>query len=169
VTLSAIDLSKLQAFAESLTSAITSPAVIGLVGTLGAGKTTLVQAIAKKWGIDSAEVTSPTFTLLQTHQVTASRSNVQRIHHLDAYRVADTDEWFELGVDEMMEQAGSVTIIEWADRVWESLPADTIRIELRLCEKEDCREIILSGGSKSFEGTSSVIEKIAHTFRASAS
>jgi tRNA threonylcarbamoyladenosine biosynthesis protein TsaE len=169
VTLSSIDLSKLQAFAESLTNSVTSPAVIGLVGTLGAGKTTLVQAMAKNWGIDSSEVTSPTFTLLQTHQVPDSRSNVRRIHHLDAYRVADTDEWFELGVDELMEQTGSVTIIEWADRVWESLPSDTIRIELRLSEQEDCREIILSGGSPSPEGTSRVIEKIVHTFRASAS
>jgi tRNA threonylcarbamoyladenosine biosynthesis protein TsaE len=166
VTLSSIDLSQLELFAGVLTQSIGSPTVIGLIGTLGAGKTTLVQAMARSWGIDAAEVTSPTFTLLQTHRVSQSSSNIERIHHLDAYRVADLDEWLELGVEELMEEPGSVTIIEWADRVWGTLPPDAIRIELSLSDQADCRDIHLSGGKK---GNPNVIDRIAHSFRASIS
>jgi tRNA threonylcarbamoyladenosine biosynthesis protein TsaE len=98
--------------------------VIGLVGTLGAGKTTLVQAIARAAGIDSADVTSPTFTLLQTHRGTRT------LHHLDAYRVADEDEFLELGVDELFEDESAWTLIEWADRVSSVLPQQTLWIEI---------------------------------------
>ena len=98
--------------------------VIGLVGTLGAGKTTLVQAIARAAGLDSAEVTSPTFTLLQTHHGKIV------LHHLDAYRLADEDEFLGLGVDELFEDSDAWTLIEWADRVEFVMPRDTLWIKI---------------------------------------
>lgn len=113
-----------------------APLVIGLVGTLGAGKTTLVQAIAEAAGIDVANVTSPTFTLLQTHQGTRFK-----LHHLDAYRLADENEFYDLGVDELFEEE-AWTIVEWADRVAELMPEETLWIEIELTEAADCREVV---------------------------
>lgn len=122
----AVDLPGLQRLADLMLQHLHTPLVIGLTGTLGAGKTSLTQAIAKAAGIDSSDVTSPTFTLLQTH------NGRIRIHHLDAYRVADEDEFLELGVQELFEDQQAWTVIEWADRVANVLPIDTLWITITI-------------------------------------
>jgi len=114
------------------------PVVIGLVGTLGAGKTTLVQAIARAAGIDPSDVTSPTFTLLRTHQGDI------RMHHLDAYRIADEDEFLELGVEELFDDQQAWTLIEWADRVDGVMPRNTVWIEISNCVDPNRRSIKFS-------------------------
>jgi tRNA threonylcarbamoyladenosine biosynthesis protein TsaE len=96
---------------------------IALLGTLGAGKTRLVQAIAAGLGVAREDVVSPTFVLCQRYDGT------QTIHHLDAYRLKDEDEFRELGAMELMDSAG-LTIIEWADRVAECLPDERIEIQI---------------------------------------
>jgi tRNA threonylcarbamoyladenosine biosynthesis protein TsaE len=96
---------------------------VALVGTLGAGKTRLVQAIAAACGIPADEVTSPTFVLCQPYQGTRT------LYHLDAYRLKDDDEFLELGPEEYFESDG-LTLIEWADRVENCLPTE--RIEIRI-------------------------------------
>jgi tRNA threonylcarbamoyladenosine biosynthesis protein TsaE len=97
--------------------------VIGLVGTLGSGKTRLVQAIAAAMGVDRREVTSPTFMLIQEY---AGRLP---LYHFDAYRLANANELLELGALELVDDCG-VCLIEWADRVLPVLPADYLRIEI---------------------------------------
>lgn len=119
-----LDLAGLDRLATAMWRCLPSHLVIGLVGTLGAGKTTLVQAIARAAGIDTADVTSPTFTLVQTHRGTRT------LHHLDAYRVADEDEFLELGVEELFEDKSAWALIEWADRVRHVLPQQTLWIEI---------------------------------------
>jgi len=112
-------------FGVALAAALPSRATIALCGTLGAGKTRLVQAVAIASGVDRDDVTSPTFVICQHYR----GSNV--IHHLDAYRVKDEDEWFELGVDELLEQQGW-TFVEWADRFEDCLPDDYLRIDIEV-------------------------------------
>jgi tRNA threonylcarbamoyladenosine biosynthesis protein TsaE len=100
--------------------------VIGLFGTLGAGKTRLVRAVARGMGVAASEVTSPTFVLL--HQYLQGRLP---IYHFDAYRLRDDDEFLELGPEEYFE-AGGITFIEWADRVLSCLPAERLEITLEV-------------------------------------
>jgi tRNA threonylcarbamoyladenosine biosynthesis protein TsaE len=100
--------------------------VIGLFGTLGSGKTRLVQAVACGLGVAAREVTSPTFVLL--HQYHQGRLP---IYHFDAYRLRDDDEFLELGSEEYFEAEG-VVFIEWADRVSKSLPAERLEIILEI-------------------------------------
>ncbi len=112
-----------------LAEALTPPAVVALVGPLGAGKTRLVQAVAAALGV-TEEVTSPTFVLCNEY-----RTGRVPIYHLDAYRLNDEDEFVELGVEEYF--AGTATagpglvFVEWGDRFPDCLPptAITIRIE----------------------------------------
>lgn len=108
----------------------------GLVGTLGAGKTRFCQEIAQAWAIDPAAVTSPTFTLLKSYEIANDRdqrgSVVRHLHHLDLYRVADEDELWELGLDELCELPGSWILVEWADRFAASMPADTIWVRIEI-------------------------------------
>ena len=134
-TVDSIDLSGIQRLAASMLRHLPRPLVIGLVGTLGAGKTSLVQAIARAAGIDSADVTSPTFTLLQSHH------GVLTLHHLDAYRVADEDEFLELGVEELFDDGQAWTLIEWADRVKDVMPTDTLWIEIIILDDASRRSV----------------------------
>lgn len=137
------DLTALQSFADALARVLPTSITIGLVGTLGAGKTTLTQSIARSLGVDAAEVTSPTFTLLQSHQATHASGTPIRLHHLDAYRIADEDEFYELGVDELIDEDNAWTIIEWADRVQPCMPEETLWIKLKLDSGTDTRTVTL--------------------------
>jgi tRNA threonylcarbamoyladenosine biosynthesis protein TsaE len=107
---------------------------VGIIGTLGAGKTTLTQCLAQAANIDPDAVTSPTFTLLQSHH------GAIKMHHMDAYRVHDEDEFLELGVEELFEE-DAWTIIEWADRVESVMPIDTLWIKIDLTDQKDRRRL----------------------------
>jgi tRNA threonylcarbamoyladenosine biosynthesis protein TsaE len=112
---------------QRLASLLPPEAVICLNGTLGAGKTRLVQAIASAIGIDRQNVVSPTFTICHEHP------GQPGINHLDLYRVRDEDELFELGFDEYI-ASPRWTFIEWADRFPHCLPAERLEIEIHLQE-----------------------------------
>jgi tRNA threonylcarbamoyladenosine biosynthesis protein TsaE len=90
--------------------------VIGLEGDLGAGKTQWVKGLLAGLGSDE-EATSPTFTLL--HEYRAGRLPV---YHFDFYRIQHRDELDALGLNDYLEGDG-VTVIEWAGKFGEMLPA----------------------------------------------
>ena len=108
---------------RALAACLPPGSVVALSGTLGAGKTRLVQAVAAASGVPRHEVVSPTFVLCQHY---AGRLP---IHHLDAYRVRDVGEWQEIGVDELWDSPGW-TFIEWADRVAAALPEEYLHVEM---------------------------------------
>lgn len=113
--------------------------VIALNGDLGAGKTTLTQGIAAGLGIN-ARVTSPTFTLVNEYD---AGTRGLRLIHMDTYRLGESldqahAEATNLGLDEIFATAslpdhasnGAVVVIEWAERVADLLPPDTLYITL---------------------------------------
>ena len=105
------------AFARRLAESLTPPALILLEGELGAGKTTFTKGLAAGFGVqDLSEVSSPTFTLVNRY-----RGDVV-IYHVDLYRV-DSGDLYDLGLEDIMAETDSVTIIEWADRLGD-LPLD---------------------------------------------
>jgi tRNA threonylcarbamoyladenosine biosynthesis protein TsaE len=112
-----------------------------LNGTLGAGKTRLVQAIAAASGVDRGEVVSPTFVLCQKYEGTRS------IYHLDAYRLKDDDEFRELGPEEFFESDG-LTIVEWADKVTDCLPEERIDIDIEVTGPTARRFTVRSAGQQ---------------------
>ena len=103
--LSADDLSR---FGESVGRALRAPATIGLSGELGAGKTTLVQAICRGIGA-RALATSPSYALV--HQYAAAAP----VYHVDCYRLRSPDEAADLGFDDMV-RAGAIILVEWPER-----------------------------------------------------
>ena len=134
-----LDLNGLHKLASRLVECLPGRMTIGLVGSLGAGNTTLVQAISSAIGVDRADVTSPTFTLLQSHH-----GGDQTLHHLDAYRVADEDEFLELGVEELFDQEQAWTLIEWADRVKDVMPRNSLWLQILIEPQPDTRSVKIS-------------------------
>ena len=125
----------------ALAEALPDGAVVALCGTLGAGKTRLVQAIAEASGVDRADVVSPTFVLIQQYH------GRRPIFHFDAYRLRDEDEFIELGPDEYFD-SGGVTLIEWADRVEGCLPVDRVQVSIEVTGSQSRRFEIESRGDR---------------------
>jgi tRNA threonylcarbamoyladenosine biosynthesis protein TsaE len=118
--------------------------VVALIGTLGAGKTRLVQAIAAALGNPRDEVTSPTFVLV--NEYLAGRLPV---YHFDTYRLRDDDEFVELGPEEYFAGQG-ITFVEWADRFERLLPKNYLKIEITPVGATE-REFIISAVGAEYE------------------
>lgn len=130
--------------ARLLAVALHAGDVVGLDGELGAGKTHFVQAVAARLGFDPAQVTSPTFTLIQEY------ATAPPICHLDAYRLHDSDEFLELGVDELL--GGEVVcLIEWASRVADVLPKDYLQLNFETLSETSRRISFVTSGPRSFQ------------------
>jgi tRNA threonylcarbamoyladenosine biosynthesis protein TsaE len=119
----------------ALSAALPNGAVVALLGTLGAGKTRLVQAIAAAEGVDPGAVVSPTFVLV--HEYRGRRP----IYHFDAYRLKDEDEFLALGAEEYFDREG-LTMVEWADRVAGSLPRDYLTVSIDILAETQRRVTI---------------------------
>jgi tRNA threonylcarbamoyladenosine biosynthesis protein TsaE len=96
--------------------------ILALQGTLAAGKTTITKGIARGLGIDE-NVTSPTFTLISEY-----RGRLP-LYHMDVYRLDSTEDFINLGVEELLYGDG-VCVIEWSEKVMAELPASSIIILL---------------------------------------
>lgn len=129
-----------QQFAEVLPSGC----VVALIGTLGAGKTRLVQAVAAGMGVPPDAVTSPTFVLVNEYL-----GGRVPIYHFDTYRLRDEDEFLELGVEEYFEGNG-ITFVEWADRFESCLPAERLNVQIEVLGEYE-REFVVSARSPSQE------------------
>ena len=105
--------------------------VIGLVGNLGAGKTTFVQFLARALGVKE-NVNSPTFNIIKIYKVKGQRLKVKCFVHIDAYRLNSPEELTALGVEEYFNDPHTVTVIEWADRARDILPKDTRVIQFEI-------------------------------------
>lgn len=125
------------AFGESIGRAAPGGAVIAFLGDLGAGKTTLSKGIAKGLGIDE-EVTSPTYTIISEYLGRLV------LYHIDAYRLTGESDFAEIGGHEMLENPGSICLVEWSERLPGIVNERTATIEIHV-EKDDSRRFSVSG------------------------
>ncbi len=104
--------------ANELGEQLSGGSVVYLVGELGAGKTTFVQALASFLGI-TRPVTSSTFVLMSSYAVT-SHPSIRKLVHVDLYRLTPEQVQGETLVRDILGEArttGCLTVVEWADRL----------------------------------------------------
>jgi tRNA threonylcarbamoyladenosine biosynthesis protein TsaE len=117
--------------ARALAMRLQAGDVLLLSGNLGAGKTAFVRGLAAGLGVDPAEVSSPTFTLVHEY-----RGGRLTLYHADLYRLerAATD---ELGLEEMG-VADGVLAVEWPDRLTHTWPR-AVRIDIAIVNEHTRR------------------------------
>ena len=129
-----VTLSDIPVFAQQLLRKLQAGDVVGLEGELGAGKTTLVQAVAAAMGV-SETVTSPTFTMMNIYQ---TEHAISRLVHIDLYRL-QTSHLALTGILEEMRANDTLTFIEWPENMGKNFPNDAIRIRMEVTGLEERR------------------------------
>ena len=129
---------ELVAWGEQFGRAARPPLVVGLTGDLGAGKTTLVRAICRGYGVQD-EVTSPTFALVHEYEAPLSP-----VFHLDLYRLERESELANVGWDDVL-SSGGLVLVEWPERAGALMPADAVPIELEHLAGDPGRRLLLAG------------------------
>jgi tRNA threonylcarbamoyladenosine biosynthesis protein TsaE len=94
--------------------------VFALHGPMGAGKTTLVQALCKALGVKEM-VHSPSFSLVNEYQLPSG----EPVYHLDLYRLKDEEEALSAGIEDCL-YSGSYCFVEWPEKAAELIPADAV-------------------------------------------
>ena len=115
-------------------------AVVAFTGDLGAGKTAFTRGLARGLGVTD-RVTSPTFTIVNEYL-----GGRLPLFHFDMYRLASSDELFDIGWEDYLARGG-VCAVEWSENVADALEPDAIRVDIRRGAGENDRIITVTGGS----------------------
>lgn len=111
--------------------------VVGMFGDLGSGKTTMIKGIARALGIDKREITSASFTIIAEYHAGCP------FYHTDLYRIEKDEDIDNTGIWDCIRD-DSITVIEWAEKLKETLPAKAIKVNINdTCN--DTREISIEG------------------------
>jgi tRNA threonylcarbamoyladenosine biosynthesis protein TsaE len=111
--------------------------IFAFYGTMGAGKTTIIKAICNILGAVDA-ISSPTFTLVNEYRT----SGGEALFHIDFYRIKKQEEVYDFGIEEYL-TGDSYCFMEWPELIEEILPAETVRVRIRVDEDEQ-RTLIIS-------------------------
>lgn len=133
-----LSLEELTDWGKKLGAASEPPLLITLMGDLGAGKTTLAQAICAGYGV-TEEVTSPTYALV--HKYSAPRSPV---YHVDLYRLSKESDLTNIGWDDIISEAALV-IVEWPERAGSRMPRNHLPIALEYSHTDADHRVLLAG------------------------
>lgn len=128
------DINETRKFAREFAVGLQAPVTIALHGDLGMGKSEIARTIIQTLCGQDTIVPSPTFTLVQTYIFDGGR-----ISHFDLYRVTDSVELVEIGLEHAMQN--DITLIEWPDIADNMLPKNTIHIYIS--EYESGRKIVI--------------------------
>jgi tRNA threonylcarbamoyladenosine biosynthesis protein TsaE len=135
------DLLKITLAAEEILHYAADRKVFTLTGDLGAGKTTLTQAVCKALGVRE-NVTSPTFSLVNEYSYLDKNGQEQLFRHLDLYRLKSLDEALDIGIEDYLED-GHYCFIEWPEIIEPILPNDVVKINITILNDSSRKILIL--------------------------
>ena len=122
---------------EALGKVLQPGTILAYEGDLGAGKTAFTRGLARGLGA-TEQVTSPTYTIVNEYL-----SGRMPLFHFDMYRLASSDDLWDIGWEDYLERGG-VCAVEWSENV-----ADAMEDAITVCIQklgEDSRKITITGG-----------------------
>ena len=125
-TISITSEAELPQVADAILAAAEGRSVVIFRGGMGAGKTTLIRAIAARLG-SADTVTSPTFAIVNQYKGADDRP----IYHFDFYRIDDLREAYDFGYEEYF-YSGVLCLVEWPEKIEPLLPADVVTVRIRV-------------------------------------
>lgn len=129
--------------------------VLGLVGDLGVGKTTFVAGLGRALGA-KGRMLSPTFLIMRKHAIASSRTSpsfaeatagkrndgqYNFLYHIDAYRLNNFREILDLGWEKIVADKQNIVVVEWADKIKDLMPKNTLWINFEHGENEKTRSL----------------------------
>ena len=132
-------------FAEAVASLSDVGDIICLFGDLGAGKTGFCRCFIRSLTSPKQEVPSPTYTLVQSYQITRQPNPIE-IWHYDLYRTSAEDEVVELGIEDSF--SDGIVLIEWPEKAIKLLPDKRLEIHFEFSKGFEERIITLRGPEK---------------------
>lgn len=132
-------LEQLPAAAEKFVETMGDETVYAFYGDMGAGKTTFINALCRRLGVEDDVTNSPSFAIINEYR---SDTTAELIYHFDLYRLEDIDEALEIGVEDYFD-SGALCFLEWPERIADILPDDTVRVDIKVND-DDSRDIIIN-------------------------
>ena len=126
-----------EALGKRIGSMLSGSETIALFGGLGMGKTAFVRGLAEGLGLDSREVSSPTFAIVHEHE------GEKMLYHFDMYRVENWDDLYSTGFFDYLDSG--VVVTEWSENIEEALPQDRITIQISAPNHDDTRIFRING------------------------
>ena len=111
---------------QDLAQQLVPGSVVALDGDLGAGKTQFTRGICRGLGLDTDDVCSPTFTIVNEYVYPQDKTP---LFHFDTYRLEGEDDFIAAGLDEYFYRGG-VCVIEWSSIIEGLLPKNTIKVTI---------------------------------------
>lgn len=109
--------------AKQLMNAINGRTVVTFSGEMGAGKTTLIQALCRNMGV-TGTMGSPTFSIINEYECRG-----KPVYHIDLYRCKDEEEAIRAGVEDCL-FSGCLCLVEWPSKAPGLFPEETIRVSI---------------------------------------
>lgn len=97
-------------------------------GEMGAGKTTFINALCRRLGVEEDVTNSPSFAIINEYR---SDTTAELIYHFDLYRLEDIEEALDLGVEDYFD-SGALCLLEWPERIADILPDDTVKVDIKV-------------------------------------
>lgn len=119
------DIADIDRAAAEFVSLMGQNTIFAFYGSMGAGKTTFINAVCRRLGVDDDSTASPTFAIVNEYHGADGR----RIYHFDFYRIDSPEEALDFGVEDYFD-SGDLCFLEWPERIEPLLPSDAVRVDI---------------------------------------
>ena len=112
--------------AKEFISLLNNSKIVAFNGEMGAGKTTFIHAVCRQMGVTD-KMSSPTYAIINQYKTV----NDTTVNHIDLYRLKDTEEAIEAGVEDAV-ASGDFCFIEWPEKIMVILPFHIVNVSIEI-------------------------------------
>lgn len=132
-------ISDLDRIAGELISLFPTKRIFALSGSMGAGKTTFIQALCRQLQVVDV-VNSPTFSIVNEYLTAKGES----VFHFDLYRLQKAEELLDIGYEDYF-YSGSYCFIEWPELAADLIPDECVNIHINVDDSDQSRLFTIGG------------------------